>query len=100
MRAVGQADPGKAETFPEVPVTFEVHHWYRGGQGQQVTISMMPPGAITSAGNATYSVGSRLLVSGEPRFGGKPLDDPIAWSCGFTRWHTAEDAQTWQQTLG
>ncbi|GAA1382328.1 hypothetical protein [Catellatospora chokoriensis] len=97
--AIGQTDPTKVETSPEVPVTFQVHRWYRGGQGEQVTVAMMPPGAITSAGDAGYGIGSRLLVSGEPRFGGRPLDDPIAWSCGFTRWHTATDAQTWQQTF-
>jgi hypothetical protein len=29
-------------------------------------------------------VGERLLVSGEPRWGGEPLDDAIAWERGFT----------------
>ncbi|MFC7245294.1 hypothetical protein ACFQO7_22705 [Catellatospora aurea] len=97
--AVGTADPAKAEQFPEVPVTFQVHHWYRGGDGDQVTVAMLPPGGLTSTGRAGYGIGSRLLVSGEARFGGKPLDDPVAWSCGFTRWHNPADAQTWQQAF-
>jgi hypothetical protein len=84
---------------PYVPVTFAVTHWFRGGQGDRVTVAMFPPDAVTSVDNATYAAGSRLLVSGEARFGGAPLDDPIAWACGFTRWYSPADAQTWEQAL-
>jgi len=33
----------------------------------------------------SYGVGSRLLVSGEPRWGGGALTNAIAWGCGFTQ---------------
>ncbi len=39
-----------------------------------------PPGA--RLGRA----GARLLVSGEPRYGGTPLSDPVAWACGVGVW--------------
>ncbi|MGZ4724548.1 MAG: hypothetical protein ACXV5U_08960 [Ilumatobacteraceae bacterium] len=43
--------------------------------------------------------GTRLLVTGEPRWGGQPLDDPIAWGCGFTqRWSTGA-ANSWANAL-
>src|SRR5262249_19752954 len=48
---------------PYVPVIFAVHHWYRGGQGDRIAVGMFPPGVVTSVGNASYTVGSRLLVS-------------------------------------
>jgi hypothetical protein len=38
-------------------------------------------------------------VSGEPRFGGAPLNDPISWSCGFTRWYNEADARIWDQAF-
>ena len=40
-------------------------------------------------------LGTRLLVSGEPRWGGDALDEPIAWPCGFTRPWTEEEAAEW-----
>jgi hypothetical protein len=44
-------------------------------------------------------MGSRLLVSGEPRWGGTPLEDPIAWGCGFTRYYDSGTAKSWKQAL-
>ena len=57
------------------------------------------PGAATVESTPYYEIGSRLLVSGEPRFGGSPMTDPVAWACGFTRWYTPADARTWQDTF-
>jgi hypothetical protein len=78
-------------------VTFRVHTWFRGGTGDTVTVDMDSPGLVSSAGPAVppYDVGTRLLVSGEPRWGGAPLDDPIAWSCGFTRPYDPRTAAEW-----
>lgn len=45
-------------------------------------------------------IGARLLVTGEPRWGGHPLDDPVAWSCGFTQPWTADAAESWANALG
>ncbi len=49
-------------------VQFEVHEWFAGGTGEAVTVWMQRP----------VEEGDRLLVAGEPRWGGAPLDDAIA----------------------
>jgi hypothetical protein len=96
---VGERSSGTDVGDPYVPVSFTVHRWFRGGPGDQVTVAMFAPDEVTSVENTGYAVGSRLLVSGEPRFGGAALDDPIAWACGFTRWYNEADAQTWEQAF-
>ena len=63
-----------------------------------VTVDWFPPGQFNSATDfelASYGVGSRLLVSGEPRLGGAALDAATAWSCGFTRHYDAQTAAEW-----
>ena len=55
-------------------VQFEVHDWFAGGTGGAVTVWMQ----------REVRPGDRLLVAGEPRWGGEPLADAIAWECGFT----------------
>lgn len=81
-------------------VTFSVHQWFSGGSSDAVTVDMTAPNEGT--GNAApdeagpaYAVGTRLLVSGEPRWGGAPLDDAIAWGCGFTRYYDEVTAASW-----
>ncbi|GAA1629901.1 hypothetical protein ACFQY4_35945 [Catellatospora bangladeshensis] len=81
------------------PVTFRVNRWYRGGTGERVTVAMLYRSS-PSVDNPTFGVGSRLLVSGEERWGGEALDDPIAWPCGFTRWHSEADAADWARAFG
>jgi hypothetical protein len=83
-------------------VTFEVREWFSGGRADTVTVDMQPP----TAGNAApsgpgyaYGIGSRLLVSGEARWGGSSLEDPIAWGCGFTRYYDRETAAAWHGAL-
>lgn len=49
-----------------------------------------PDSAVTA-----YGVGTRLLVSGGPRWGGPPLRDAIAWGCGFTRYYDPQTAADW-----
>jgi hypothetical protein len=81
-----------AETEGDLEVTlaeFEVHAWYAGGDGETVTVQMQRP----------VVVGERLLVAGEPRWGGAPLDDAIAWECGFTSAYTAERADEWAEAV-
>lgn len=71
------SDRGDGANLGLPGVTFEVREWFVGGSVDSVTVDMqLPPG--------DFPVGSRLLVSGEARWGGGPLDYPIAWSCGFT----------------
>lgn len=80
-------------------VTFEVHEWFRPSGPDRVTVEMSPPGYHSTLKEADYAIGSRLLLSGESRWGGAPLDDPIVWSCGFSRTYTTEAAAAWDQAL-
>jgi len=80
-------------------VTFMVHEWFRGGAQTTVTLDMFGP-TVSSAQGTSYGVGTRLLVSGEPRFGGIPLQAPIAWGCGFTRYYDQPAAAVWRQAFG
>lgn len=66
-------------------VQFEVHEWFAGGTGEAVTVWMQRP----------VEEGDRLLVAGEPRWGGAPLDDAIAWECGFTDGYSDARSQEW-----
>ncbi|MEU8183687.1 hypothetical protein AB0B85_09930 [Micromonospora sp. NPDC049044] len=82
-------------------VTFQVHTWFRGGSAGTAMVDMSPPAAGPGTGDATsehvpaYQIGTRLLVSGMPRWGGGPLADPIAWGCGFTRYYSPSVAAEW-----
>ncbi|MGC4768417.1 hypothetical protein ACLQ25_05460 [Micromonospora sp. DT44] len=82
-------------------VKFQVHTWFRGGSAGTAVVDMSPPAAGAGTGDATseagpaYQVGTRLLVSGMPRWGGAPLADPIAWGCGFTRYYSPTTAAEW-----
>jgi len=90
--------PGGGQ-LPLVAVTFGVHEWFHGGSGESVTIDMSPPLDRGEDGVPSYDVGTRLLVSGQPRWGGAPLDDAIAWGCGFTRYYDSATADLWQHAF-
>lgn len=79
-------------------VTFTVHEWFRGGDPTTVTVDMLGPTA-SSVQETSYGIGTRLLVSGEPRWGGSPLQAPVAWGCGFTRHYDQPTAASWHQTF-
>lgn len=82
-----------------VAVTFTVNEWFHGGQTDTVTVDMASPDAVlseTAVSGGSYEIGSRLLVSGEPRWGGQPLDDAVAWGCGFTRQYDPGTADRWR----
>jgi hypothetical protein len=95
------AEPGPPDEggVAYAQVTFQVEEWFRGGGADRFTISMSPPGQLTSVDTATYQVGSRLLVSGEDLWGSASLDTPVAWPCGFTRTHSASMAEEWRQAF-
>lgn len=83
-------------------VTFEVREWLSGGRADTVTVDMQPPTtgpADTSQPGYAYGIGSRLLVSGEARWGGSSLKAPVAWGCGFTRYYTPRAAAAWRDAL-
>ncbi len=71
--------------LPLAGVTFRVNQWFRGGSAQTVTVDM----------GTSPQIGTRLLVSGQPRWGGTALTDAIAWGCGFTRYYDPDTAAQW-----
>lgn len=83
-------------SYPQV--TLEVGEWFRASGPDVVTVSMNLPWE-TRDGTPDYSVGSRLLLSGEARWGGDPLDEPIVWSCGFSRTYDVDTATAWREAL-
>ncbi|WP_433539001.1 hypothetical protein ACQPZK_15730 [Micromonospora sp. CA-249363] len=100
---IGPARTGRGTHPPEDlrSVTFQVHAWFRGGSAGTTVVDMSPPTAAAGTGDVTfehapaYQVGTRLLVSGTPRWGGAPLADAIAWGCGFTRYYSLPVAAEW-----
>lgn len=91
VSSIDDEQPGE-EDLGLVSVTFEVNEWFTGGSEETVTIAMFGPGPDHQA---TYEVGTRLLVSGTPQWGGVPLENPIAWGCGFTRYYDEGTAHQW-----
>jgi len=99
VTAIGPAGSNRSGVAsPLAGVTFRVNEWFHGGAGQTVTVDMDAPPSGSGRSDASvpaYGIGTRLLVSGEPRWGGPPLDAAIAWGCGFTRDYTAQTAAEW-----
>lgn len=103
VTAIGPSRTQRDSAGPAIPlvaVTFAVKEWFSGGSASNVTVDMAPPPASGQPQDAdgllAYGVGSRLLVSGGPRWGGGPLDNAIAWGCGFTRPYDATVAAAWR----
>ena len=100
VTAIGSSvsDRGDEADLDLPGVTFEVLESFSGSQGDTVTVDLQPPTwpADPSDPLYAYGVGSRLLVSGEARWGGSPLQRPIAWGCGFTRYFDRDTADRWR----
>jgi hypothetical protein len=95
LAAVGTIADSQMGTVPSA--TFHVNYWFRGGSARQVTVQF-EMGALSEF-VPSVAEGTRLLVSGEPRWGGQPLDDPVAWGCGFTQPWSADAASSWANAL-
>lgn len=80
-------------------VSFQVHQWFRGGSGTSTSVDMFGP-TMSSAQHVSFGVGTRLLVSGEPKESGGSLPGPIGWGCGFTRYYDPTTAASWRQGFG
>jgi hypothetical protein len=91
---IGQSvsDRGDGGDLSLPGVTFQVNQWFEGGDGSIFTVDLQAP-------EGSYGIGSRLLVSGESRWGEPDLTDAIAWGCGFTRYYDAETAQSWENAF-
>ncbi|MCK0114340.1 hypothetical protein MWU75_19565 [Ornithinimicrobium sp. F0845] len=92
------SDRGDGGDLNLAGVTFEVREWFVGGDANEVTVDVQGVGAGTAEGDMPFGVGTRLLMSGEPRWGGAPLDSPIAWGCGFSRYYDEETAKSWRDS--
>jgi hypothetical protein len=79
-------------------VTFHVNEWFRGGAQDTVTVDMIGP-SLSPDQELSYGVGSRLLVTGEPRLSGSPLMAAVAWGCGFTHYYDQATAAAWRQAF-
>ena len=100
LRRDPQLEVDEEEGGSLVPwVTLSVNRWYRGGSGDDVGVWIENLNMTTSVGTIRAEPGTRLLVAGEPRWGGAPLDDPIAWPCGFTQPYTPKAAAEWESAL-
>lgn len=86
-----------------VEVDFAVNEWFRAGDDEATaTVEMFDPESLTSVdqtGLDAWTVGTRLLITGEPRWGGDPLDNAVAWYCGFSRTYNPDVAATWRAAL-
>ena len=72
--------------------TFTVNQWYRGGQGDEITLAGAAGlSGLTSVGPAaTLEPGTRLLVAGDGGF---------AWACGFTQPYDPNVARQWEEAF-
>ncbi|MFF0344126.1 hypothetical protein [Kribbella sp. NPDC004875] len=90
---------------PSYLLTFTVHEWFKPAGGPlTVTVRTITPprgsGYDVSVEFPDYTVGTRLLIAGEPRWGGTdPLKDAYAFGCGFSRAYAPGDAATWRALL-
>lgn len=84
---------GTIETFDGDSMTVAVHKWFKGGEGDAVTLQgAQSIGGLTSTGSAApLEPGTRLLISGDGGF---------AWSCGFTQPYDPDVAADWARVLG
>jgi len=79
-------------------ITFEVGEWFAGGDADEVTVDLQNLSEGTAEEDLPFELRARLLVSGEPRWGGVPLDSPIAWGCGFSRYYDEDTATAWRES--
>lgn len=94
------SDTGEYADMGLPGVTFEVREWFAGGSGDTVTVDLQVGPGDPADADFSYGVGSRLLISGESRSDGAPLESPIAWICGFSRYYDSETAAAWRVVTG
>jgi hypothetical protein len=80
----------------EARVTLSVSHWYQGGTGDEITLSLTDPLAArtTEDPHPMYGIGTRLLLAGS-----RQDTQLFAWSCGFTRYYTPDTAAAWSKAF-
>lgn len=72
-------------------MTFEVHEWFAGGEGDTVTLDHQGlVGMLFAPDGPALEPGTRVLTAGDGGF---------VWSCGFTQLHDPALADEWRATL-
>ncbi len=72
---------------------FEVHQWFRGGEGTTVTLQaggLLRTDAQALVGTA-LAVGQRYLISST---------DGVVWACGYSVTYDADLAAEWAELFG
>jgi hypothetical protein len=73
--------------------TFEVHQWFRGGEGTEIVLAA--GGLLRTEAQAlqgtTLEVGQRYLISST---------DGVVWACGYSVTYDADLAAEWAELLG
>jgi hypothetical protein len=81
---------GDAETDQ---ATFEVHQWFRGGEGAEIVLAA--GGLLRTEAQAlqgtTLEVGQRYLISST---------DGVVWACGYSATYDTELAAEWAELFG
>ena len=98
----GTVPAAELDSLPIINATLEVHEWFKAGDSNitSITVAMPPPDDTSELNDPTWwGVGSRLLVTGESRWGTDPLDGPVAWMCGFSRTYDPATADAWRAQL-
>jgi hypothetical protein len=70
--------------------TFEVHRWFKGGEGDRITLSaegLVAEESVALLG-ITLQVGQRYLAAGA---------DGFVWGCGYTVTYDTEIANHWEE---
>jgi hypothetical protein len=95
LAGLGMAFDGTLVSATEsgAEVVFEVHRWFKGGEGTQVTLSaegLINSDSIALVG-AHLEVGQRYLVS---------ADEGYVWACGYTLTYDTALAEHWAELFG
>jgi hypothetical protein len=98
LAARSWAFDGTVIAIADRTATFSVNQWYKGGEQDEVTVDY-EQGTLSEFAPPVVA-GARMLVTGEPRWGGQPLDDPVAWGCGFTQPWSSDGATQWAVVFG
>lgn len=91
--SIDEAAPQPGVDVPGVTVTFEVHRWFRGGEGSTATFDANGLVGETSLAltGPGLEVGQRYLISGT---------DSFVWGCGYSLTYDTALADHWAELFG
>lgn len=90
LLAQSVAFDGTVVATTDTTATFEVHRWFKGGEGDRITLSaegLVAEESVALLGT-TLQVGQRYLASGQ---------DGFVWACGYTVTYDTELANHWAE---